>query len=178
MTYGKKTLGSIGLNLPAPYIPLHGKGCIRACALVDHQDYEWVMQWRWFLNNYGYAVRVVKRRGACKSILMHREILKRAGKEITGPQVDHINGSKLDNRNCNIRTCTASQNGCNMPAVSNSASGYRGVTWDKSRGKWKVGIKLNGRHVLQKRSDSLEEALKIRSEAAKKFHGEFANVIR
>jgi len=41
--------------------------------------------------------------------------------------IDHINGIKDDNRWCNLRGCTVSQNSANRKLNSDNKSGYRGV---------------------------------------------------
>ena len=43
--------------------------------MVDITDYDWLMQWKWQCNNYGYAVTTVQVNNKKKTILMHREIL-------------------------------------------------------------------------------------------------------
>ena len=42
-------------------------------------------------------------------------------------QIDHINGIKTDNRLCNLREATRSQNQVNTPVVKNNTSGFKGV---------------------------------------------------
>lgn len=58
--------------------------------------------------------------------------------------VDHINGNGLDNRECNLRLATPSQN-CQNRHITRAISGVRNVTYDKRwGGTWKV--KINGKH--------------------------------
>jgi hypothetical protein len=59
-----------------------------------------------------------------------------------GMQVDHINGSRHDNRIANLRLVTNSQNGENKhKAMAHSKSGILGVSWDRGMGKWVARIK-------------------------------------
>lgn len=79
-------------------------------ALVDAEDYDFLMQWKWCVIT-GYAVRTTTRAGGAKpkTILMHRVIV--APPE--GFFVDHINCNRLDNRRANLRICTPEENTLN-----------------------------------------------------------------
>ena len=90
--------------------------------------------------------------------------------------VDHANGNTLDNRRVNLRSATVNQNQYNRGSLPNTYSKYKGVTWDKSRGRWLARIRFDGKRLnLGQFKDELEAAKAYKS-AAIKFHGEFANV--
>ncbi len=62
------------------------------------------------------------------TVKAHRLIMKM----VTGEWpicVDHINGRKSDNRWCNIRSCTHSDNNRNQRLQKRNKSGYPGVYW-------------------------------------------------
>lgn len=59
-------------------------------------------------------------------------------------QVDHINRNPSDNRWENLRLATHSQNMSNTHRSDNT-SGIPGVTWFKSRKKWRVQLRVNGK---------------------------------
>lgn len=60
--------------------------------------------------------------------------------------IDHINGDRRDNRIANLREANNQQNHENITAAqSNSASGLRGVSYEKRSGKWRADIKTNGK---------------------------------
>jgi hypothetical protein len=56
----------------------------------------------------------------------------------------------------------------------NNTSGFKGVTWDKSRSKWKAHIHIERKIKNLGRFDSPEEAAIAYNEAALKYFGEFA----
>jgi hypothetical protein len=61
--------------------------------------------------------------------------------------IDHINGVRDDNRIDNLRQVTAHENMQNQTKPhSRTQSGYLGVSWIKSRGKWQAGIGANGKY--------------------------------
>lgn len=121
-------------------IPLWGRaGTIRAYALVDADDAEWVNQWRWHLGNKGYAKR--NHRIGCRSanktltILLHRALL--GLDEHSEVIVDHIDRDRLNNRRCNFRFVTPSESAQNKGKYKNATSKYRGVYWHKVAQKWR-----------------------------------------
>ncbi len=134
-------------------IPLRRRdGTIRAYALVDAVDFEWLSQWRWCLGADGYAMRnewLAGRARKQRTVLMHRAIL---GLEPGDPrQGDHVNRDRLDYRRENLRIAERAEkdNQQNVPANAGSSSQYRGVCWDKQHRKWKAQVQLDGRqHYL------------------------------
>lgn len=91
--------------------------------------------------------------------------------------VDHINRDKADNRWCNLRIATRSQNSANVAlSARRSTSGYLGVTFDKSREKWRAQIRLAGRKVNLGRYNDPVEAAKVYDAAAEREFGQFAEL--
>lgn len=103
-------------------------------------------------------------------IPLHRFIL---GKPTEGYTIDHINRDGLDNRVCNLRFATFSQNNMNKGLQKNNTSGCTGVTWHKGTQRWRARIKINRKMIglgyYQKKSD----AIKARKKAEIKYFGEF-----
>jgi len=57
--------------------------------------------------------------------------------------IDHRNGDKTDNRRPNLRLTSIRGNQCSFLTKRKSASSkYRGVSWQKSKSKWRAYIKL------------------------------------
>jgi hypothetical protein len=89
--------------------------------------------------------------------------------------IDHIDGDGLNNQmRSNLRVATRSQNIQNRQLNYNSQSGYKGVHWDKNKGKWFVTISANKIDVFLGRFDVLLDAVMTYDRAAIKYHGEFA----
>ena len=88
--------------------------------IIDDEDYSWLSQWKWYLSGSGYAVRHVSCEKGYHSVYMHRLILNLTSPNVL--QTDHINGDRLDNRRCNLRAVTRSQNAQNRHKLNCSSS--------------------------------------------------------
>jgi hypothetical protein len=93
-----------------------------------------------------------------------------------GMMVDHINNNPLDNRKCNLRICTRSQNNKNRSLAKNNTSGYTGVTYNKADKVWRVTIYNEGKRIQLGSYKNIEDAITVRQEAEKKYYGEFRNI--
>lgn len=139
--------------------------------LVDDEDFGFLSQWKWHLSDGGYAMRnnhknLGVRKYTNKQIRMHRAV----NKTPDGLFTDHINGNKLDNRKCNLRTCNKSLNGINRGKPANNTSGYKGIYWDSWTGKWRSEIGINGRRIRLGRFRDIKEAIEARVKAEKIYH--------
>ena len=88
-------------------------------------------------------------------------------------QVDHINCDAADNRWCNLRQATSSQNLHNM-RIKNNKVGLKGVVLCTYTGRYRARIRVGYRNVHLGRFDTPEEAHAAYVVAAKKYFGEFA----
>lgn len=79
--------------------------------------------------------------------------------------VDHIDGTKSNNRIGNLRDVSAEINNMNLARRSDNKSGHSGVFWDADRNKWLVRAKR--RHVG--RFDTKEQAIAARAQADAAF---------
>jgi hypothetical protein len=97
-----------------------------------------------------------------------------------GFQVDHINGNRFDNRKCNLRLATASQNTCNRSRPNKRLlHPYRGVAFFSRPGlikRWHARLKVNGVAHSGGYHTTAEEAARAYDVLAKKHHGEFARL--
>lgn len=142
-------------------------------AIVDVADFDWLSEfnWRaqWCQNTCSfYARRDTKFRG--QNLCMAAQILE-CGK---GEFPDHINHDTLDHRRENLRKATHSQNCSNRRTRTDNTSGYRGV-WRHNK-RWQTEVVKEGVSVFCGTFSTAEEAARAYDEAAKKHHGEFAQL--
>lgn len=143
-------------------IPL-GKNAKDGFALVD-KEFAWLDKHNW-CTKAGYAVTSVDDR----IVRMHHLVLPRKD----GYDIDHINRNRADNRSCNLRYATRTQNLHNK--MPKNYSGYKGVIFHKRLQKWQSIFK--GRTKVF--ADVHEAAIHY-NELASEHYGEFAalNIIR
>lgn len=147
-------------------------------ALVDDEDYEFLMQWKWYTYwswNTFYVARNSSIKGGKKKCFLkiHRVILNVSDSNL---YVDHIDGNGLNNQKSNLRVCTNSENSRNRGAQANNKSGFKGVCWYAKGSKWHAQITVNKNNVHIGYFDIKEDAAHAYNEAAKKYHGEFAKM--
>ena len=149
-------------------------------AIVDDEDYESLIKHKWSLsigtNRTYYAHRRKKSKeiinGESHMISMHCSILKAP----YGFQIDHINGNGLDNRKCNLRIASRSENQRNSQKRIDNTSGYKGVYLDKGarHKRWKAQICVNSKRINLGRYHFPEQAAQAYDDAARKYFGDFA----
>jgi hypothetical protein len=88
--------------------------------------------------------------------------------------VDHRNGVRDDDRWRNLRAASYSQNGANRTPDRHSAVPFKGVTWDRSRGKFMAQITVNSRYRFLGRFTTPKAAHARYCKAAAEHFGEFA----
>ena len=135
-------------------------------ALVDDEDYERLIRYRWKLvrsgsGNTDYALS--------RDMRMHRVIMH----VWDSRKVDHRDGNGLNNQKYNLRICTSGQNKAN--AVKYGKGKYKGVfPWGN---KWRVyiGDKCGRMEYLGVFQDERVAALAWNKRALE-LHGEFARL--
>jgi len=128
-------------------------------------DSELLDYYTWRVSSHGYIVTNAP--GTKKLIYFHRAALG-----FPKGLVDHKNGDTLDNRRCNLREVTPTQNIINSDK-SRGVSGRRGVTWYAPYGKWRARITVEGKEINLGYGDTIEEAYAKRIKAEIKYFGEF-----
>ena len=155
-------------------VPLYGNKAAGRVALVDDEDYDLVMQYRWNVHECNrsspcgpYAVTHGPRSpGNRPTIRMHNLI-------IGFSFVDHINHDGLDNRRENLRSASNQDNNRNRRKVMRGHSQFKGVT-RAHKTRWTARIRVNGRSVWLGYFRSEVDAALAYDAAARKYFGEFA----
>ena len=91
-----------------------------------------------------------------------------------GADVDHINGDTLDNRRSNLRVCDRSQNLCNRKKMAGKSSRYKGVSYNKLRGKWDARLMFRGKQYCLGLFKTELEAAKAYDALAREKHAKYA----
>ncbi len=134
-------------------------------ALVDEADYEAVNSFTWWAHNNKrdkmrtwYAIGGVGLDGAKVSMSMHRFLWQLWGESQT-EEIDHKNHEGLDNRRENLRAATSLENRGNNPLYRSNTSGYKGVSWCESNGKWHAKYQKNKKtYYVAQFDDKIEAA--------------------
>lgn len=87
--------------------------------------------------------------------------------------IDHIDGNPINNKITNLRECNVSENGRNRLAQKNNTSGFKGVTWHKTRGKWRSSMMLNRKSIHIGHFDSANQASIAYEAYTKEIYREF-----
>lgn len=164
---------------PEPMVVLvEGQECVKVpltkgmWAIVDKADAEMVSGFNWyaFRHTHGfYAAR--KLNHGSITLFMHNVLLP----PTNGLQTDHRNGDGCDNRRCNLRVATISQNHANSKKqVRKTSSAHKGVHWLKRERRWRAKIQVNYKEILLGYFRSEEDAALAYRQASERFYGEFA----
>lgn len=139
-------------------------------AIVDDEDYDYLVQWKWQLTSGGYAARKGdKSKGEKSMVLMHR-IIAQTPEDLV---CDHINGNRLDNQRRNLRNCTQQQNAKNLHGAWGKVE-YKGVTKLLRTRRWRAGICVDGERINLGWFKTPEDAATAYNTVASIVFGEFA----
>lgn len=147
-------------------------------ALVDRADERAVRRHRWQVKirprGTAYAVSTIRIGERRRMVSLHRYVWELHNLSV--PLVDHKNGWGLDCRTENLREATRMQNAWNASVHRDSASGVKGVTWDKRLRRWRARLTQAGRRVEVARCKRKRDAIAAYRRAARELHGEFARI--
>jgi len=139
-------------------------------AIVDDEDYPILSQVKWHtekgVHTY-YAKRHTSAETGRLTQYIHSAIM---GNPPLGKIIDHIDGDGLNNQRSNLRFVTKRQNAQNLHIKKSSI--YPGVSYQKSRGKWKANILIEGSPVYLGSYESEIEAFEVYCSTLKKI-GDF-----
>jgi len=88
-------------------------------------------------------------------------------------QIDHINLDRTDNKICNLRKATHSENCRNTKSRSHNLSGLKGAHLDKRNGKYRARISIEGKQKWIGYFKTPEEAHEAYKKKAEELYGEF-----
>jgi len=139
-------------------------------AVVDEEDHEAALEYRWHKHNKGYACTMFGGRKSRQHLLLHQLVARRMG--ILGAP-DHKDGNKLNCRRSNLRGATSAQNKANTGPRKTNKLGVKGVgRWPN--GRYTARITVNRKQIHLGYFDTIQEASDAYFEAAKRYYGEFA----
>jgi hypothetical protein len=111
-----------------------------------------------------------------KTYPAHRVIWAMQTNDWPTDQIDHIDRDRQNNCWANLRNATLSENRANIACRSGGTSGFLGVHWHKRDCNWHAMLSKNGKRVYLGSFIDEQMAAKAYDEAAKRLHGEFANL--
>ena len=112
-------------------------------------------------NRCGYRYVMLSKNGKRSIRYIHKIVSSHFLKEKDGCVTDHIDGNRLNNTVENLQYITQRENiikGKVSMLKENKSSKYLGVTWDKSRGKWKAQKRDGKKNICLGRFSSEEDA--------------------
>lgn len=106
------------------------------------------------------------------SPFLHRLAVLLVTREWPKGEVDHINGDRTDNRWCNLRDTSRTENMCNRKVGKNNSSGLMGVHWSNTANRWVARISRDHNKYSLGNFDCLLDAAAARKSAEKllNFH--------
>jgi hypothetical protein len=140
-------------------------------ALVDNQDYKYLMQWKWHTCRPSDGKTLYARRSSRPQVKMHRLIAQRMG--IAAPLIDHQDRNGLNNQRRNLRPATPSQSSSNRGKLRNNTSGATGVHERPDCQKWQARIMHRGK-CHTRLLDTFDRAVAWRHAKAEQCQGPYA----
>ena len=134
--------------------------------IFDPSDFDLISDYSWSVDKDGYVLGIKDD----KRVRLHRLLLD-APRHLV---VDHINGDPGDCRRENLRLATQRKNTYNSCTPKSNTTGFKGVCFDKKRGKYLSSIHPSGRTVFLGYYDEPEEAAHAYDRAASFYFGEYA----
>lgn len=136
--------------------------------IFDADDFSIVSCYSWSVTKDGYALAMTKDH---RSIKLHRLLMG-----FPDGVVDHINGHPYDNRRSNLRITSQHCNTQNSVKPRSNTTGYKGVCFDKHKGKYMAHIHPNGKFKFLGYYTNPIDAARAYDRAAVSYFGEYARL--
>lgn len=117
-------------------------------------------------NGHGYYTAKIKG----KSYLAHRLAWLYVHGSLPDGDLDHKNRVRNDNRLCNLRQVSRTDNCQNISLPSHNKSGHIGVSWIKSHQSWTVYVKVDRKNKWLGYFKDLDEAIAARKAGEAKYY--------
>ena len=103
---------------------------------TDYSDemYQLTSGVRWLVSG-GYLRGYINK----ETVSLHHLVLPKQ----KGLICDHVNRKKNDNRRCNLRNVTPTENQINRGLTNANTSGYLGVSWNIKNKSWMASIRID-----------------------------------
>ncbi|MGL6211903.1 MAG: hypothetical protein ACRC14_18925 [Paracoccaceae bacterium] len=154
-------------------------------AIIDAVDVPLIDGWNWHAlvrrRRDGsirtvYAARMDPRDGGKqRHVRMHRVILGLS--HVDPAEGDHKDGDGLNNCRFNLRISTTAENRRNKRSQVNNTSGFKGVTFRMSNGKFSARITVNGERIHLGCFLTATAAHDAYATASATLHGEFGRTV-
>jgi hypothetical protein len=90
-------------------------------------------------------------------------------------EIDHINNNKTDNRICNLRQVTRSQNLSNTKLNKNNKAKHKNVSLHSKTNLWRVVMTKNKKCIVNKYFKELNDAICFANKMREQHFGIYAN---
>lgn len=137
----------------------------------DKEDYDKIKKYCWRYDKDGYVVSHIS--NSSKNIILHRLVMDVLSEDSMWCQIDHINHCEYDDRKCNLRIVTPSQNRMNTGLRKNNKSGTTGVGYNNKDNCWYAEATVDGvKH--REYFTNKEDAIKYRKKIVEVYHGKYS----
>lgn len=136
------------------------------CFVFDKEDFNIVMQYSWMIYQGGnsrnlYLTNTNKKDGR---LILHRLIMNCPENMV----VDHISRNSFDNRKCNLRCVTSSENSINANTSRRKKVASKNIYYYKNKKHYRVGFCRKGKLITIGFYKDLKDAEKARDEFLRK----------
>lgn len=142
--------------------------------LIDLDDLEKIKPYYWFKSTGGYFCTVTGFKHKPR-LLLHYFVFPQDIPK--GYEVDHKDRRRFNNTKANLRLATRSENNINRTLSSRNTTGYTGVSFIKTKNKYRAYITINYKQKSLGLFDSAFSAYEARLKAEKELYKDFSSKV-